>query len=375
MRRSSQNRQKEFEFSLKPSDPVRTGQFLHALTLNPRVINKNNNLIRVTKKKDSNDSIRKKRSEQKIFNPSKTMPQPPKEKYQNSFRYLRKSHHTKRKKYCAAEQLRDFIDHFKKLEAVIRDFLRNNTYFNKFAAAWKQYKDSCDYFIEQASNCFSSNFDIENIYVLRPITKTTPIYQSTTDAIEKWNNFVDEAKEITNESYIYFDFITDDFRKLHLLIQKTLDSIPNLKFRTDTVCVQLDAFQSHIISVNDEIADLVNSGRKIDEKRLHQQICYLNREASEIFTRSLRSSSMNLAIKIQIRTEFSATLSSIEESLIIAQKTTDFIKEMHKEIELSEKEFKRVLNKMSFPLENDESVNQGSINDLEDEQSINDVIL
>ncbi|OHS98003.1 hypothetical protein TRFO_09184 [Tritrichomonas foetus] len=354
MFRPSTNRRVNMpEFSLNQSAPIHPQAYIQSTTINfsPQ---KNQNVIRVSKKRSN-----KKKSNfvdssfPTQFYPAQTAPQPPKESNQNSYnryhRFSRSYSGRKAPHFRAAEQIRGFMTHFNALEQIIRDFLKNNIYFNNFAGKWKSFKDASELFTETASVHFSSNYDNDNNFVPRPIPKTSPIFNSSNQIIDSWSLFLDAANEINEENENYYILLNEDFENVLDLIQMTRNSLPALRFRTDVACIKLDAFQNHIVALNEEIIDSLKNGIQIDEKRLHQQISFLNREVFEIFTKALKHSSVNLAVKIKMRTDLSSALGTIEESIRISAKTGEFIRAMNNEIYSTNRELKRIFSLMNYP--------------------------
>ena len=244
--------------------------------------------------------------------------------------------------FRAPEQLRQLMLSFSQLEYIVRDFLRNNQYYTQFAERWKYFSDSFDRFIETASLHFSSNFNYnsDSQCSYRQITKTTPVYLTSEIIVNNFSEFIHQL--------IYS--IQKEFEKIHKLIQKTRNSMTQNRYRTDVPCIKLEEFQNNVISLNEELfpKNFLNDNSKI-ELNLNKKRCELNREVFEIFHKFLKYSFINLAIKIQIRTDLSSCISNIEESLLVAERIRYFVENLRNFIYKTNKELTTVLNLMGFP--------------------------
>ena len=127
------------------------------------------------------------------------------------------------------------------------------------------------------------------------------------------------------------------------------------RYRTDVPCIKLEEFQNNVISLNEELfpKNFLNDNSKIElnlnKKRLHKQICELNREVFKIFQKFLKYSFINLAVKIQIRTDLSSCISNIEESLLVAERIRSFVENLNNFVYKTNKDLTKVLNLMGFP--------------------------
>ena len=259
--------------------------------------------------------------------------------------------------FRAPEQLRKLMLAFTQLEYFIRNFLKNNQYYIQFAKKWKYFSDSFDRFIETASLHFSSNFNYNtsSSSIYRQITKTTPVYLTSEIIVNNFSEFIQESNEIESTSSQFICSIQDEFEQIHKLIKKARNSMAQNRYRTDIPSIKFEEFQNNVIALNEELfpKNFLNTHSNfnfnLNRKRLHLQICELNKEVFEIFHKHLKYSFMNLATKIQLRTDLSSCLSNIEESLLLAEKIGTFVKNMRDYIELTNKELTVVLNLIGFP--------------------------
>jgi hypothetical protein len=272
--------------------------------------------------------------------------------HDNSHRLSRTNRHVQ---IAAPMETRPFILEFNRLTQLFQLIsisfshdTNDRNLLNLFSSASQQFP----LFLKYASMQLSS---FANSTSYRASLKSSQLHQTGCLFLHSWTAFIEELNHFNGEDLCSFiNQINLNFDAILESLTLLTNSLPLVRFRTNTACVSLQRFQADVILLRQEVDALfvpskVDRFDRFDFQKFRQTIKEITHTISKLFDHVLVYCCLPLAKRIACRTKISASVAEIAEAVLMARQSQEMFNALKAQAEVVNVKLNGLFARLRFP--------------------------